>query len=62
MGLLSSENGVVLTLVGAPGMPLAAGLGAASLALAACAAFGVCAPDAAPAPDAGRPDADRGSR
>ena len=69
VGLLSSENGVVLALVGAPGMPLAAGLGAASLALAACAAFGACAPDAAPAADAehpgadtGRPGADRGPR
>lgn len=69
VGLLSSENGVVLALVGAPGLPLAAGLGAASLALAACAAFGACAPDAAPAADAehpgadtGRPGADRGPR
>ena len=62
VGLLSSENGLVLALVGAPGMPLAAGLCVASLALAACAAFGACAPDAAPAADAGRPGADRGPR
>lgn len=43
VGLLSAENGLVLALVGAPGMPLAAGLSVASLALAACATFGACA-------------------
>lgn len=63
VGLLCAENGLVLALVGVPGMPLAAGLGAASLALAACAAFGACAFETrASASGAGRADTDRGPR
>ena len=43
VGLLCAENGLVLALVAAPGLPFAAGLSVASSALAAAAAAGACA-------------------